>query len=177
MRRWLLLAIGLCWAVAASAVEVGGAIIPDTARFSVDGPELVLNGAGERSIMLFKIYAIGLYLPARRDTLHDVLALKGPKRLLLVIQRSELSGKQIHDYLINRISDGTQQDEMAAMKARMDDLDRIINSEAASRSMPRCASRGTTATAWNDCCATVPARPWRCNGCARSTPSTWSMRA
>lgn len=129
MRRWLLLAIGLCWAVAASAVEVGGAIIPDTARFSVDGPELVLNGAGERSIMLFKIYAIGLYLPARRDTLHDVLALKGPKRLLLVIQRSELSGKQIHDYLINRISDGTQQDEMAAMKARMDDLDRIINSE------------------------------------------------
>ena len=129
MRRWLILVAALCWTAAASAVEVGGAIIPDTARLTADGPELLLNGAGERWIMLFKIYAIGLYLPAKRSTMNDVLALPGPKRLLLVIQRHELTGKQIHDYLISRIGDGTQQDEMAAMKAKMDDLDRIINAE------------------------------------------------
>lgn len=129
MRRSFFLIAALCWATAASAVEVGGAVIPDTAHLSAEGPELVLNGAGERRIMLFKIYAIGLYLPARRNTMSEVLALKGPKRLLLVIQRSELSGKQIHDYLISRIGDGTQQDEMAAMKARMDELDSIINAE------------------------------------------------
>ena len=129
MRRWLFVVFMLCWTAAANAVELGGVVLPDTARLSAEGPELLLNGAGERWIMLFKIYAIGLYLPARRTTLNDVLALKGPKRLLLVIQRNELTGKQIHEYLISRISDGTQQDEMAAMQARMDDLDRIINAE------------------------------------------------
>ncbi|MEP7085242.1 MAG: chalcone isomerase family protein [Betaproteobacteria bacterium] len=128
MRRWLFLIFALCWAATAGALEIGGAEVPDTARISAGGPELVLNGAGERWILLMKIYAIGLYLPARRSTLPDVLAQRGPKRLLLVMQR-ELTGKRIHDYLIARITDGTQQDEMAAMKERMDDLDRIINAE------------------------------------------------
>ena len=81
MRRWLILVAALCWTAAASAVEVGGAIIPDTARLTADGPELLLNGAGERWIMLFKIYAIGLYLPAKRSTMNDVplsaMALQG----------------------------------------------------------------------------------------------------
>ena len=47
---------------------------------------------------------------------------------------------------------------------------------AASWSMPRCASKPTTATASNASCATVPGRPLRANGCARSTPGTWPIR-
>jgi hypothetical protein len=44
-------------------------------------PELVLNGAGERTMLLFRIYAIALYLPVRAKSLQDAIAIKGPKRL------------------------------------------------------------------------------------------------
>ena len=60
MRRWLIVVAILCSAAGASAVELGGVVLPDTARLSAEGPELLLNGAGERWIMLFKIYATGL---------------------------------------------------------------------------------------------------------------------
>ena len=128
-RRLALFATLALWALAAGAMDVGGVLIPDTARLGSEGPELVLNGAGERWILLFKIYAIGLYLPARRTTAAEVLALKGPKRLLLVIERSELTADQIHDHLVQRIGDGSQAAEMEVMKARLDDLDRIIYAE------------------------------------------------
>lgn len=127
MRRGLLMIGLLLWAAAAGAIQVGGATLPDTVRVTADGPELVLNGAGERWILLFKIYVIGLYLPARHSTANDVIALKSPKRILLVIQRRELTGRQVHDYLIDRIADGSQPAEMEVMKARLVELDKVIN--------------------------------------------------
>jgi len=129
MRRRIALAALLLWATAAGAVNVGGAKLPDSVRVTPAGPELVLNGAGERRILLFRIYAIGLYLPARAKTLPEVLALKGPKRMLLVMLRNEVTAKQVHEHVVDRMADGTQPEEMAVMKARLDDLDKIIQAE------------------------------------------------
>ena len=126
MRRALSIVAGVLWATLAFALDVGGAHFPETARLTPGGPELALNGAGERYILLFKIYALGLYLPQPRNTANDILALKGPKRLLMIVQR-DLTGQQVHDYLSKRINDSAQASEMAAVKTRMDDLDRIID--------------------------------------------------
>jgi Chalcone isomerase-like len=131
MRRGLALAGMLLWVNAAGAVNVGGAVLPDTVRVTPDGPELVLNGAGERRILLARIYAIGLYLPARGNTMDEVLALKGPKRMLMVMLRNKISAQQVHEHLIDRIEEGSQPEEMAVMKARLDDLDKIIQAEGA----------------------------------------------
>ena len=125
----LALAALLLWTAAAGAVNVGGVVLPDSVRLTPGGPELALNGAGERRIMMFRIYAIGLYLPARAATMQDVLALRGPKRMLLVILRNEITSKQVHEHVVDRIEDGTQPEEMAVMRARMEDLDKIIQSE------------------------------------------------
>ena len=129
MRHWLALASMLLWISAAGAVDVGGVLLPDSVRLTRDGPELVLNGAGVRRILLFRIYAIGLYLPARGKTMNEVLALKGPKRMLLVMLRNEITARQVHEHVIDRIEDGSQPEEMAVMKARLEDLDKIIQAE------------------------------------------------
>jgi hypothetical protein len=129
MRHWLALAGMLLWTSAAAAADVGGTKLPDSVRVTPDGPELVLNGAGERRILLFRIYAIGLYLPARGKTMNEVLALKGPKRMQMVMLRKEITARQVHEHVTDRIADGSQPAEMAVMKTRMADLDKIIDSE------------------------------------------------
>jgi Chalcone isomerase-like len=133
MRHWLAVAGVLLWSSAVGAVDVGGTKLPDSVRLTPDGPELVLNGAGERRILLFRIYAIGLYLPVRGKTMNEILALKGPKRLLLVMLRKEITARQVHEHVIDRIEDGSQPAEMAVMKTRLDDLDTIIQSEGTIR--------------------------------------------
>ena len=111
------------------ALIVGMTAFPHTLSLAPDGPELVLNGAGERRILFLNIYAIGLYLPRRARSLREVLAQDGPKRLHLVMLRDGVTAKQVHDHVIARLEDGSQPAEMALMKSRIDDLDRIITSE------------------------------------------------
>ena len=130
MRRATLsaaLLVALLCAPIAFGMDVGGAHFPERAQVISDGPELVLNGAGERYILFIKIYAIGLYLPERRSTMQGVLTLKGPKRLLWVMRR-DITGKRLKDYLAERINDPAQASEMTVLKARMSELDRIIDS-------------------------------------------------
>jgi len=113
----------------AAAATVAGVHFPDSVTITPEGPELVLNGAGERKILMLRIYAIALYLPVRASTLADAVASKGPKRMHMVMLRNEITAKQVHDHVIARIEDGTQPAEMAMMKSRLADLDRIIEAE------------------------------------------------
>ena len=113
----------------AGALVIGNVMFPDTQSLAPEGPELVLNGAGERRILLLKIYAIGLYLPRRARTMREALTLDGPKRMHLVMLRNGITAKQVHDHVIARMEDGSQPSEMAVMKSRIDMLDRIIEAE------------------------------------------------
>ena len=112
-----------------SAADVHGTPFPDTIAITGDGPTLVLNGAGERKILLFRIYAIGLYLPRQARTLEEVIALPGAKRMHMIMLRNDITAKQVHDHVIARIEDGTQPADMAQMRARLAELDRIIDAE------------------------------------------------
>ena len=129
LSRALIVAATLMWSTTTFALDIAGAQIPDHARLTPDGPELRLNGAGERTIFLFRIYVLALYLPQRQNTMSEVMAGKGPKRLLLTMQR-DLTGQQVHDYLMKRLNDTAQASEMSVLKTRMADLDRIIESVA-----------------------------------------------
>ena len=113
----------------ANAATVAGVHFPERVTISPEGPELVLNGAGERKILMLRIYAIALYLPAPASTLADAVGIKGPKRMHMVMLRNEITAKQVHDHVIARIEDGTQPSEMAVMKSRLADLEHIIEAE------------------------------------------------
>lgn len=75
----------LASASVASAFEVAGVKLDETV--TVANQDLKLNGAGIRYKFIIKVYVAGLYLPEKKNTLPDILALPGAKRVTLVLLR------------------------------------------------------------------------------------------
>lgn len=102
-----LAAASLCGALAqpALAVDVGGVKLDDTVQLA--SRELKLNGAGVRYKVIFKVYAIALYLPEKKTQLADILALPGPRRLEIVMLRDITSDELGKAFMqgLNRSSD------------------------------------------------------------------------
>lgn len=118
--RKLLIALLLCAAsLAHAATEVSGVKFAD--KLKLGAVELQLNGAGQRSRLFFKVYAIGLYLQEKRTTVADVLALKGQKRLHIVTLR-ELTAEQFAGALVEGMQKNHSDAEMAPLKARIEDF-------------------------------------------------------
>jgi hypothetical protein len=69
----------MVFAAAASAGELAGVTVPDTA--TVGGQELVLNGLGLRKKAVFSVYVGALYLPAKSSDPEAIIALEAPKRM------------------------------------------------------------------------------------------------
>lgn len=123
-RRWLsLLALAAFTALPARAIEVGGAVLPDTV--TLEGEPLQLNGAGVRGNFFIKVYAIGIYLPQRRNEVADILSQPGPKRILLHTLYdipADKFAKALEDGITNNHSEG----EVALLRTRMDKLRDLI---------------------------------------------------
>jgi hypothetical protein len=81
---------------ATAALQTDGISLEDSVQ--VAGKNLKLNGAGISMRMIFRVYAMGLYLPNRQDTTHDVLLGEGPKRLMIAMLR-DISGSDFNDEL------------------------------------------------------------------------------
>jgi len=95
---------------AALAAEVAGVKFEEKATLGPGGPALVLNGAGLRTKVIFKVYAAGLYLPEKKSNAADVLALGGPKRVSMVMLR-DLGA----DDLVNALIEGMEKNNPPAV--------------------------------------------------------------
>ncbi|MBX9869078.1 MAG: chalcone isomerase family protein [Burkholderiaceae bacterium] len=71
--------------VQAATVEVAGIKYEDSIK--VANTELKLNGAGIRHKVFFKVYAAALYIKEKKTAMADILALPGPKRVVLNMLR------------------------------------------------------------------------------------------
>ncbi|MDB5917566.1 MAG: Lipoprotein transrane [Massilia sp.] len=69
----------------AAAAEISGVKFDETVK--VAGKDLKLNGVGMRTKFVIKVYAAGLYLPEKKNTVADIMKLEGPRRLTLVMMR------------------------------------------------------------------------------------------
>ncbi|GAB2886947.1 hypothetical protein GCM10027046_14100 [Uliginosibacterium flavum] len=103
----------------AAATEVAGVNFAD--RITLGDSELMLNGAGMRNRLMFKVYAIGLYLPQKSDTVSSALASKGPRRIQIVTLR-EISGEQLADALIEFLHKNLSKDELRKLDTRIETL-------------------------------------------------------
>ncbi len=114
----------LSFAIATSnAAEVAGVKLDDKVR--IGSQELVLNGAGVRTRAFFKVYVGGLYLAEKKSTPAEVLALKGAKRVSMILLR-DLSAEQIAEALGDGIRNNHTATEMEALKPRVDELLAVI---------------------------------------------------
>ena len=122
MRNLFLALLALCVGASAMAAEVGGIKLDD--KVAVGGQDLVLNGAGIRTRVMFKVYVGSLYVPAKAADLAAVLA-KGPRRIQMNLLRN-LSADQLVDALNDGLKENNSEAEMAAVKPQADQLTTIM---------------------------------------------------
>lgn len=99
------LALGLG---AAHAIEVGGLKFDDSVK--VAGKDLKVNGAGIRTRVIIKVYAMVLYLPEKKDTTAGVLDSAGPRRFSLGLLR-EVTGEDLGQAFMAGITANTDKAE------------------------------------------------------------------
>lgn len=112
----LFLTLGL--SLPALAAEVGGAKLDD--KLSLGGQELLLNGAGIRTRLMFKVYVASLYLPQKSGDPVAVLT-QAPRRIQLNVLR-HLTADQLVDALVEGLQANNTPEEAAAVKAQTDQL-------------------------------------------------------
>ena len=112
-----------CLSTAALAAEVGGVKLDDKAN--VGGQELVLNGAGVRTRVVFKVYVASLYLPQKAADAQGALA-KAPRRIQLNLLRA-LAADQLVDALNEGLAENNTADEVTAIKPQVDQLAAIMS--------------------------------------------------
>jgi chalcone isomerase-like protein len=115
--RTVALALCLLWMSAACAAEVAGARIEDKAR--VGSSDLVLNGAGLRTRIVFKVYVGALYLPEKTSDAAKILASSGPKRVSMTLLRN-LTSKQLIDALDEGLRANHTDTQLAALRPRIE---------------------------------------------------------
>lgn len=93
---------------ALAATEVAGIKLDDTT--TVANQRLVLNGAGIRYKAIFKVYVAALYLPQKKQTLKDIVALPGAKRVAVVMLR-EVSSDDLGEAMITGIRKNSTPEE------------------------------------------------------------------
>ena len=108
LRRTLFRAAGALLLAAAlpsfAATDVAGVKFDDTA--TVAGQTLKLNGAGVRTKVIFKVYALGLYVPEKKTAVADLLASQGPRRVQIVSLR-DLSSQDFGDAFMKGLNANT----------------------------------------------------------------------
>ena len=100
----------------AGAAEVAGVKFDDQIR--LEQQDLSLNGAGLRAKVIFKVYALGLYLPAKASDADSALNGKGAKRIAIV-PLMELTSRQFVDALSGGIAKNHSEAEVAPLKDRL----------------------------------------------------------
>ena len=112
MIRWMALLLAMALALPAAALDIHGVKLADSAE--VGGRPLVLNGAGTRVKVVFKVYVGSLYLPQRAKDLAGVLA-QSPRRIRMDLLRN-LSADQLSDALLDGLKDNNSDAQLAAVK-------------------------------------------------------------
>jgi len=124
MKRLLFAAL-LAFATAATAAEVSGVKIDDTAK--VGGADLVLNGAGKRTRLMFDVYVAALYLPEKKAGAADVLGGAGPKRVSMTLMR-DVTPDQLVEALLEGIRLNSTPAELDKIKPQVESLESIMKS-------------------------------------------------
>ena len=119
MRLWPFVACLLSISLGASAAEIAGIKLPERAKLGTC--ELVLNGAGLRKKLFFKVYIASLYLAEKRSSPAEVLALDGPKRVSIILLRT-LPAQDLVDALNEGIRENSSPGELQTVQGRFNEL-------------------------------------------------------
>lgn len=105
------------------AAEVAGVRVDD--KVKVGGSELVLNGAGLRSKLFFKVYVGALYVGQKAATPAAIYDSPQPRRMTLRMLR-DVDAADLYSALDEGLKNNHSPAELADMKAQIDQLAGIM---------------------------------------------------
>jgi len=123
MRNVLAILFAFVW-LPAGAAEVAGVKIPETVQ-AANGNPLVLNGAGLRQRVFFKVYAMGLYFPRKTSVAADAIATGGAKRVAIHMLR-DVDAATFSGALADGIRANHSEADVKALDARLSELTAIM---------------------------------------------------
>lgn len=125
MIRRLSLILLLLSSPALATVDVANVAFDDHA--TVAGQVLTLNGAGLRTRFIFKIYAIGLYLPQKTTSAEIATTEPGAKRIRFVMKRS-VSADELVDAFEKALHANNSEAELQAVGGRLEQFRKLLKS-------------------------------------------------
>lgn len=124
MKNIILLVCGFLLSWNTYALEVAGVKLADSAQ--VGSQALVLNGAGIRTKLFFKIYVGALYLPQKQASAEAIIADEREHRVALHIVR-DLSSEKLLNAFNEAIEANHSKEELAVLDAQMKQMAQIFN--------------------------------------------------
>ena len=119
--------------ISAGAAEIEGVKLADRVRVGETGPELVLNGAGVRTRVFFKVYVGALYLQQKLSSADAVLADGGARRVAMHMLR-ELTAGQLFSALNDGLKNNHLPEELARLEPQVKQLEGIFDAVKAAKS-------------------------------------------
>ncbi len=116
-----LLALLALLPLTAPAAEFEGVKLPDSARISDGGTDLVLNGVGLRARFMFRVYVGALYLPKKTTSATAAINDAGAKRVALHMLR-ELPADQFVEALEDGLKNNNAAEELTKLEAQVKQL-------------------------------------------------------
>lgn len=114
--RKLLGALLLCLSVQAHAAIVSGVTLPE--KIHLDKSDLVLNGAGIRTKVIFTIYVAALYVEKKTKSADEILAADGTRRVELHVL-FKLTAGEFMEAFNKAINANLTPEEYAPVAARL----------------------------------------------------------
>lgn len=135
MKKYLLKQILISFSLvllpfSASALEIEGVKVPDTAQVVAGGAALPLNGAGVRTRFFFRVYVGALYLGEKTKAAQAAISQSGAKRVALHILR-ELTAAQLSDALEDGLKNNHDAAQLAKLDSRTKELRALFDSAKA----------------------------------------------
>ena len=116
----------LCLSAQAFALEVSGVKIADSVHLG--SHDLVLNGAGLRTKLFFKVYVAALYLTQKQTVANAIIADENPQRVALHMLRN-LSDEQLLNAFNEAIAANHTKAEMTALEVPIKQMTEIFHVE------------------------------------------------
>lgn len=125
----LLLSLALSSSPALCA-DVAGIQIEEKTRLGAQ--ELLLNGAGLRSKLFFKVYVAALYLPQKNSNAAAIIQAQFPRRMNLRMMR-DVEGDALLTALKEGLHDNHTEAELSALQPGIAQLEKIFQSVGLAR--------------------------------------------
>lgn len=107
---------------AAAATEIAGVKVDD--KVQLNGGELVLNGAGLRSRMMFKVYVAALYVPRKTANASEVF--EAPTRRVSLRLLRDLDADALSGALRDGLRDNLDEARLAALQTQIGQFDTVM---------------------------------------------------